>query len=1166
MRLNELVQIDARFEKAINLLLDLGNPEKVRLYIPTHSSVNILKHYIENVIEPSGGRANLLLGPYGKGKSHLLLVLLALLNGKKSKEVDELLTRIKTVDQKAAALIKEIYTKKRLLPVIVNTSSGNLSQALIKSLNNALKKYGYSDAVPDSYFSEALRTLDQWNNLYPDTYKAFEDKLTTDMDGFSQALKEYDHFALDEFRRIHPLVTSGSEFNPVIDDEVISVYSSVNRILCEKHGFNGIYIVFDEFSKYIEGHTVEGFSADMKVLQDICELCNSSREEQVHITCVAHKAIRAYGDKLPAEIRNAFRGVEGRLDEVPFVVSSQNNYELIADAIQKTTAFSDFATTDKFCSVLDKSYQIPEFNALFQKNDFDEIIGRGAYPLTPLSALLLLNLSERIAQNERTIFTFLTGKDPHSLASFVKKNNQAMYAGADLIYDYFSGLIEEDKTTLVHSEWLKAEYALTVAENETEKQIIKALAVIRMMNRTDDIPASNEFIELALGLPDEVVTQNLTALQDRGVVSYRRSLGAYEFQNSLSIDLEKEVEDCARKYYQKADVYTVLNEVNRQKNILPKKYNQDHLMTRYYDVHLMSTRSFLALSSVSYIEKSNDADGFFILVSMREEDDISGLTTHISELDGKGTVFGFVLNKSDISREARMYLAVNRLLSDGEFITENAVAVSELNSLKEELIDRLNDYIDTMMNNLKEVYSADGTVTIDGFGLNRVISNICEKVYDKTPTINQELINRHHISAQISKARNTLLDDIFHSRLMDGYETGTSPEATIYRAVFVHTKGDPQLEAVRKIIRDFIHSAKGRKLSFKTLIDLLTQPPVGMRKGVIPLYLAEALMELEDMPVVYLGKKEIAIDAALISNVVASPESYSLYVEVETGDKLEYVEGLEALFSEYGPYCKEIENRNRLLRVKCFIQAWYRELPQTAMVFSKPDYDGQDVKRIIAFRKLFIGEPNPRDLIFDQIPKTLGGASLLETLDTVRNVKVELETHVQRLKKSVEVTVRKALSLPEKDDFGVAVRNWYAELPDKVTTSVLPSISQRVMSCFREMPSNMDTFLEKLSKASTNLYIEDWNDGTIREFTDSLVSLLKDIERTKGSVSSGQKLSFATENGTEDHYYEFDPDNISTSGHFFKSALDDILEEYGDSLENSEKIGILMSMVKKLME
>ena len=86
---------------------------------------------------------------------------------------------------------------------------------------------------------------------------------------------------------------------------------------------------------------------DMKVLQDMCELCNASKEEQMHLTCVAHKSIKAYGDALPQEVLNAFKGVEGRLKERLFVVSSQNNYELISDAISKTSAFEDWAKETK---------------------------------------------------------------------------------------------------------------------------------------------------------------------------------------------------------------------------------------------------------------------------------------------------------------------------------------------------------------------------------------------------------------------------------------------------------------------------------------------------------------------------------------------------------------------------------------------------------------------------------------------------------------------------------------------------------------------------------------------------------------------------------------------------------------------------------------------------
>ena len=406
MRLADLVKIDHRFEKSVNLLLDLNDESKLKLYIPTRSSIKLLTEYLEEVEAFSGKRANILIGPYGKGKSHLLLVLLAILSGNDTDEMKQLIERIGNLDGNAKEKIEKVYKAKKLLPVIINTSSGDLSQAFVRSLNQALKREKLSDVVPDNYFSKALFTIAQWEKHYPDTYDAFKKAFQNDPETVMNGLEAYDYDSLNRFKEVYPTLTSGSEFNPEIEDDALTVYRSVNKQLCSRHGYDGIYIIFDEFSKYIEGHTAEGFSADMKTLQDLCELCNSSKEEQLHLTCVAHKAIRSYGDSLSKEVKNAFLGVEGRLNEMQFIVSSQNNYELIADAIQKKTEFDKWSVeTESYQSMLDHSYQVQELRTLFDKKDFDEIVGRGAFPLTPLSACLLLRLSEKIwktaEENER---------------------------------------------------------------------------------------------------------------------------------------------------------------------------------------------------------------------------------------------------------------------------------------------------------------------------------------------------------------------------------------------------------------------------------------------------------------------------------------------------------------------------------------------------------------------------------------------------------------------------------------------------------------------------------------------------------------------------------------------------------------------------------------------
>lgn len=426
MKLLELIKIDNRFEKSVNLTLDLYVQDKIDGYIPTRSSVNVLDSYINEVRSFSGNRATVLIGPYGKGKSHLLLVLLSILSQTcQMSAINKLVQRISAVNPDAAAHINDVMENQgHFLPVLINAGgNSSLNQAFMRGLTSALTRDGLDDVIPDNYYTESVKMLQNWQQNFLDTYKAFQKKLGKEkIDSFIKKLESYDEKALEFFRAVYPELTSGGVFNPLIDNEVISVYQSVNRILREKYGYAGIYIIFDEFSKYIEGHTVEGFADDMKVLQDMCELCNASKDEQLHLTCVAHKSIKTYGSALPAEILNSFKGVEGRLKEVYFVVSSQNNYELISDAISKTPAFDNWAKGNQlYADLIEKTYALKAFSSLFTPEDYNEIVGKGCFPLTPVAAMLLLNLSEKIAQNERTIFTYIASKDSNGLAVTLRR-------------------------------------------------------------------------------------------------------------------------------------------------------------------------------------------------------------------------------------------------------------------------------------------------------------------------------------------------------------------------------------------------------------------------------------------------------------------------------------------------------------------------------------------------------------------------------------------------------------------------------------------------------------------------------------------------------------------------------------------------------------------------
>lgn len=196
-----------------------------------------------------------------------------------------------------------------------------------------------------------------------------------------------------------------------------------------------------------------------------------------------------------------FTGIEGRIIEKYFVTSSKNNYELIKNAIVKDDSkllniphYEKYLGKEKF----KEFYSLPAFRSGFDETEFKNVIFNGCYPLNPIAAYLLLNISEKVAQNERTLFTFISNDEPHSMARFVSEHtlDKEWSIGADLIYEYFSALFKKDVVNeFIHNIWLSAEYAIDKCDTEDQRKIVKALAVILIVNKEDEIPATEKYLK-----------------------------------------------------------------------------------------------------------------------------------------------------------------------------------------------------------------------------------------------------------------------------------------------------------------------------------------------------------------------------------------------------------------------------------------------------------------------------------------------------------------------------------------------------------------------------------------------------------------------------------------------------------------------------------------------
>ena len=900
--------------------------------------------YAEAVLE-NKEQATLLVGPYGKGKSHLLLIFLAVLSLERTQEnaeiINKLIEKISKVDEvgdNVANQIEKIWDKDRFLPVLITDTTGDLKQAFLYGLNDALKREKLLDLIPDTYYSIALERIDDWENNYFETYEVFEREISqrgVSISGLKADLKMYSKEALELFKSIYPRVTAGSEFNPMVVSDVLPLYKSTSEKLVEEYKYSGIYIVFDEFSKFIESQNGMAVGTNMKLLQDICELATDLQNAQVYFTMVAHKSIKEYGKYLSQDIINSFTGIEGRIIEKYFITSSKNNYELIKNAIIKKDDMLSYIPHYEMLlgsSALREYYQLPAFRSNFIESEFDSIILKGCYPLNPIASYLLLNVSEKIAQNERTLFTFISNDEPHSMARFVAEHSKEMEwsIGADLIYDYFSSLLKKEiSNEYVHNIWLSAEYAIEKCESEDQKKIIKALAIVLIVNKEDEIPATDKYLRLCVNVGDSA--QTINELEEKRLIYKKRATGCFVFKTRAGSELRSEIKRQREIKGDNVNYSQALLNVTGKYHIIPRKYNTVHMMTRFFVNQYMNVDDFLNIDSAEALLGDCTGDGkvitLFSFIGIKQE----VVKRHLHDLAEPRLVV--VCPKRGLKAQIQLkdYEIIQELRDNQAFTSDNEILKKELPLLLEDIITELELLI-------SGVYEDDTDTRVLYFDGEKVrnakvgneetaVNECCENVFTKTPVINNEMVNRSVIgTAQTRKARINIIQALLsHEDTKEFYE-GSSQEATVYRSLFCVTNiindlPDDNVNDMLQEIHEFVDSCSDTKVSMAVLITQLTSAPYGMRSGLIPFYLAYVLANRREDIIVYFTDKEIQLSADIIVNMCEQPEDYAIYISKEDLQKEKYISELNILF-------QVADNRNlsanRIKDIFICMQRWFR--------------------------------------------------------------------------------------------------------------------------------------------------------------------------------------------------------------------------------------------------
>lgn len=1203
--MSNMISVASGFQYSVNIGYDLNNDDKLKNFIPTQSALTLLEDILLSTRITSTERARVLIGAYGKGKSHIILMILSMLMKKDISLFEKLLPKLESNKRLHQCVLSYYESDQKLLPVIINGSNTSLPQAFLLALQRTLAENELLDIMPETNYKAAVAVIQRWKTDFPDTYVQLQKAIDEPIGKFIEDLEDYSITAYEKFERIYPTLTAGSVFSPFLGFDVVELYESAVRGLRSK-GYTGIYVVYDEFSKFLEANISEASVSDTKMLQDFAEKCNRSGEHQIHLMLISHKEIANYIDTLPKQKVDGWRGVSERFKHIHLNNNFAQTYEIIASVIQKDAAlWAEFCQQHKgeFDSVKHRYANHAIFTDTTRK-DLKHIL-YSCYPLHPVSTFILPRLSERVAQNERTLFTFLSAMGTSTLPEFLAGYDDQCFdvITPDKIYDYFEPLFRKEVyTSEIHQTYFLTTAILPKLQPESlESKIIKTLSLIYILEQFEKLkPTKDEIVGIfSINYTVEEIEDAIANLIEKEYVVYlKRSNDYLRLKQTSGVDIGQKIRDSVAALAGKVSTKATLNASNFDNYIYPSRYNDEREMTRYFSFEFIDEDEVRLDVDWTMKSEAIDADGVVYGVIPQSDESISRLREELIQSSSGHQRFLFILPKKykEITEIIQEFNAVSLLREQS---SGDKILFDEYEVVYEDLREVISDFISTYTHpeSFKSIYIYMGEerpVTRKA-ALTGLLSDICDDVYSLTPVVNNEAINRNDITAIASNSRNKIIAGLLRNELEHNLGlSGSGQEVSIMRSTLLRTgvlvtdnllvriELKPDDELIRNMLTTivgFIQETKAAgSMSFGVLYRRLVAPEnhIGLRKGLIPIYLAAVFHEFKQELILQDRFGQVPITADVLLQVNANPEGFTLAYLDWDPEKAEFVQRLAEIFSDY---VIEAEKKvNAYDYVVSAMKRWYMALPKYTKELKRSVKGKKVDKRYLAMLRLLKNSTGGHELLFDKLPTAFDYANQFSIglAENITAAKKYYDNCIAQLKKDLIQTVKEIFSTSQNTNnlkassLTSVIKDWCESLDEKVFEQLFTDGTEKCLGLFKTATNDEEALIARLAKTATDLRLEDWDSSTYERF-------VANVKKYKATAEAYQSIDDAQEEVAADAYQvtfvgengqsvtkRFSRVDYSKRGNLLYNQVTDALDSMGQSIPEQEKRQIIMDILKEL--
>ncbi len=921
--LADYIAVVRRFARSASLERDISRREPLDGYVVTARALDVVERIAATAANGTAGGAWSLTGPYGSGKSSLALLIDAAF-GERGTTRAAATELIEGTSPAIANLLSRAHQARGtddrgFHRAVVTASREPLHHTVLRALQSAvIRAYG---TIPSTRRFRAAKTLKT----------AIADATSSDL------------------RRVGPSPADLLE---------------VARCLAEDAP---LLLIIDEFGKSLEAIN-DGSNADPYLLQQLAEAGQGAGLPIFALT-LQHLSFEDYLAGTDGPRRREWAKVQGRFEDVAYIESAAQTRALIGTV---------FAIDDSLQPRIRRwaETQAKAMRTLGVADLATTAVVKACYPLHPLAALVLPELCSRYGQHERTLFSFLTGADSATAASFLSSTSLPVRGalpslGLDAVYDYF---VAGRAGAVGYSQrWAEIATRLRDAQGLTKSQmrLAKSIAILNLVSTGGAARASAK----VLGIAHNGAATALTSLQDAGIVTYRDFADEFRIWHGTDVDIRGLIESAHVKVQQQPLV-DILAAIHDPEPVVAARHSAEHDILRVF-----ARRYVDGTEPVAPLDPFSPYDGEVLLTVAP---DAMPTLAQAGE-NAKPVVAAIPDDLASLDAAAREVAAVADVFKH-DSVKEDWVARRELGERLAQAEAALGHAIEATFN--AEVcrwvlLGPDGLTDLPAGRGSAALSAAADRSYSKTAIVRNEMLNRTVVTSQGAKARRMLLEAMIEfGNHVDLKLEGYGPEVAMYHAFLKETgmhswdqrnelmifrsPKDRKLRPAWDLLEYEFARARTRRINLANLYAVLLSPPIGMRTGVIPVFVTVGLLAYSDEVAIYEhGTFRPLLTTDLSERMVRNPKHFDIKHFANTSGARRQV--IEALAGRL-----EVRPRFRKHRVSNVLAVVGELVSQVRQLDNYTRRTRNLSDAAIALRETLAAAVEPDELLFAALPKALG--------------------------------------------------------------------------------------------------------------------------------------------------------------------------------------------------